>query len=100
MAEPLDEKKRNPPKVRTAIQNGGLPACLTVKELAARWRCRTDRVRAMIAVGSVQAINLAGRTLIPPEAIRQAEAGPLAVKPRKQRRRETIDPEVIRLLDL
>ena len=80
------------------MPNEPLP-CLTVRELARRWRCRPAKVRSMVRRGLLEAIQLSGRVRILPEAIREAEHGPLAVRPRKVRqRREKIDPEIAALL--
>ena len=74
--------------------------CLTQRELARRWRVRLAVVRAMIRRGTLPAITIAGRLRITPEAIRQAEAGPLAVKPPKPKRREAESAEVRQLLGI
>jgi hypothetical protein len=52
----------------------------------------------MIRTGTLPAITINGKARITPEAVRAAEAGPLAVRPRRTRRRETVPPEVVRLL--
>jgi excisionase family DNA binding protein len=70
---------------------------LTPRELAARWRCRVKTVRAMIRRGELTAICLAGRVRILPEAIAAAEAGPLAVRPIRQKT-ETVPKEIAELL--
>lgn len=72
---------------------------LTPRELAVRWRCRVQVIRRMIRAGTLPAIQFAGRVRITPEAIAQAEAGPLAVKPRPRRRAERVDPEIARILE-
>jgi excisionase family DNA binding protein len=76
-----------------------LDRCLTVSELAQRWRCRVATVRAMVKSGSLAAIRINGTVRIAPEAIREAEQGSLAVRTPRRRRRETIDPEIQRLLE-
>jgi hypothetical protein len=73
--------------------------CLTPRELARRWRVRPAKVRAMIRAGTLPAITIDGRTRVTPEAVASAEAGPLAVRPRRTRRREAVPAEVARLLD-
>ena len=75
-----------------------LVRCLTPKELARRWRCRTARVRVMIRLGILRAIEIDGRVRITPEAIANAEHGPLAVRVAKRRRREFIAPEIVKML--
>jgi excisionase family DNA binding protein len=72
--------------------------CLTPRELAQRWRCRPAAVRGLIRRGVLPAIQLGGRVRVPPEAIRQAEQGLLAVRPRAGRRQERVDPEIAALL--
>jgi excisionase family DNA binding protein len=73
--------------------------CLTPKELARRWRCRVTRVRAMVRTGQLPAITIGGRTRITPEAVTDLERGPLAVRPRQQRKREMIPKEVLAMLE-
>jgi excisionase family DNA binding protein len=72
----------------------------TVRELAARWRCRPARVRQMIRAGTLPAIQIGRGVRIVPEAVRQAEQGPLAVRriARRRRPRETFPAEVLRVL--
>lgn len=76
-----------------------LARCLTPRELAHRWRCRTQAVRAMIRTGKLGAIVIGGRMKIAPEEIVRLETGPLAVRPRQRKRREMIPKEVRELLD-
>lgn len=76
-----------------------IPHSLTPKELARRWRCRPAMVRAMVRSGALPALMIGGRVKITPESICRAESGPLAVRPARRRKRETIPPEVQRLLD-
>jgi len=77
--------------------------CLTVRELARRWRVREAKVKEMIRKGLLQAIDL-GRKFgasvrITPEAIREAERG-LAVKPKvKKRRQERIPPHIEAMME-
>jgi hypothetical protein len=52
----------------------------------------------MIQRGTLPAFEIDGRARIAPEAIRQAEAGTLAVRVVKRRRRETVPREVAELL--
>jgi hypothetical protein len=73
--------------------------CLTVREFAARWRCRPDWVRDMIRGLHLAAIRFGGRARVLPEAIAAAEGGQLAVKPVMRRLSETVSEEVRRLLD-
>lgn len=70
----------------------------TPREVARRWRCRVTVVRGMIRAGTLAAIQIGGRTRVTPEAIYQAEAGPLAVRPKAKRRRETVPREIAELL--
>ena len=72
---------------------------LRLKEIAARWRCRVEFVKAMIRRGELAAFTIQGRVRVSPEAVVAAERGPLAVKPRKPRTRTTIPAEVVKLLD-
>ena len=72
--------------------------CLSVREVSRRWRCRVSTVRAMVRSGALPAIVISGRVKIPPESITAAERGLLAVRPRKQRQKQTIDKEVATLL--
>ena len=75
-----------------------LQRCLTPRELAARWRCRVTTVRAMIRGGELPAIQIAGHVRVVPEAIATAEAGSLAVKPARRRKRETVPREIQEML--
>jgi excisionase family DNA binding protein len=75
-----------------------LSRSLTPRELASRWRCRVTVVRGLIRAGTMPAIRIGGRIRITPEAIRRAESGPLAVRPVGKRRRESIPPEIVKLL--
>ena len=65
----------------------------TPPQLARRWRCSPDRIRAMIAAGELDAFNLAPRGQrpqyrIPPEAVRSFErARAVAFTPEPVRRR-------------
>lgn len=77
-----------------------LARCLTIRELAKRWRCRPATIRQMVRLGTLQAITITGSIRITPEAIRAAEVGQLAVKPPRRRRAERIDPEIRKLLGL
>src|SRR5262249_35911247 len=72
--------------------------CLTIPELAERWRCRVATVREMVKKGSLPTIKLGGRVRMTPEAISQAEQGSLAVRTPRRRQRERIDPEIKALL--
>jgi excisionase family DNA binding protein len=72
--------------------------CLTVNELAKHWRCRASTIRAMIHRGALPAIQISGTVRITPKAIRDAERGPLAVRPRRRRKREQIDPEIAEIM--
>jgi hypothetical protein len=72
--------------------------CLFVQELAQRWRTRVGRIRDMIRAGQLNAITIAGRIRVTPEAVRQAEAFALAVRPKVRRRREVFPAEVSRAL--
>jgi excisionase family DNA binding protein len=72
--------------------------CLTVRELARRWRCRPSTIRSMVRRGVLPAMQLNGRVRITPEAIRAAETGPLAVSPIRRRRVGKVDPEIAKLL--
>lgn len=76
-----------------------IPRSLTPAELSRRWRCRTSTIRRLIRTGAIPAIQIVGRTRITPEAIHEAEKGPLAVKPTaKKRQRDRIPAEVAELL--
>jgi hypothetical protein len=75
-----------------------LDRCLSLPKLARRWGCRVASVRRMVRDGTLRAISIGGRVRVTPEAIRQAEEGPLAVCPRVRRRREGIDPEIVAIL--
>jgi hypothetical protein len=55
-------------------------------------------IRSMIRTGVLPAIVLNGRPRITPEAVREAEWGPLAVRPRWTKRREKIDGEIEEIL--
>jgi excisionase family DNA binding protein len=68
--------------------------CLTVNELAKRWRCRASTIRAMVHRGALPAIQISGTVRITPDAIRAAERGPLAVRPRRGRKQERVDLEI------
>lgn len=76
-----------------------LSQCLTPRELAARWRVRTATVRQLIRRGALAAIQIGRGVKILPESIRDAESGPLAVRPRKRRMRvEKLDAEIEAIL--
>src|SRR5262249_32434948 len=81
---------------RVAVKPG--PRCLTIREVAVRWRTRPARVRAMVATGELPAILVGTAVRITPEALAQAEQG-MTVRPAKRRRRETIPPEVLAILN-
>jgi hypothetical protein len=53
----------------------------------------------MIRSGTLAAIRIGDAVRVTPEAVRECEAGVLAVKPKRKRRRELIPAEVIRMLD-
>jgi excisionase family DNA binding protein len=75
--------------------------CLTVGEVAARWRCRPATVRELVRSGKLPAIQIGGRVRIAPEAVREVEQGTLAVRPaRPRRRKERVPAEVARALGL
>jgi excisionase family DNA binding protein len=75
------------------------PRCLTIPELAVRWRCRISTIRRMVRDGRVAAIQLPGGGIrISPAAICQAEEGTLAVRPRTRARREAVDQRVLVML--
>ena len=65
--------------------------CYTVRELAARWRCRPATVARLIRMGALPAIALPGSRgpRITPEAVQQYEAGHPATpaRPAKRQRR-------------
>lgn len=54
----------------------------------------------MIRAGTLPTIAINGRPRITPEAVACAEAGPLAVRPRRRRKVETIPEEVREMLDV
>jgi excisionase family DNA binding protein len=72
---------------------------LTVRELSRRWRCRAGTVRMMVRQGVLPAFRLGRGIRIAPEAIRAAETGPLAVRPRRRRHPERIDADIVALLE-
>jgi hypothetical protein len=72
--------------------------CLSPHELARRWRCRVGKVRVMVKRGLLAAIEINGRVRILPEAVAQAEAGTLAVRPRQAKKREKISAEALEML--
>lgn len=76
---------------------------LSVRELAAYWRVSTRKIRALVKRGLLQAIDLGtvGRTQlrITPSAIAECERRLAVRAAAPRRRRETIDPEIARLLD-
>jgi hypothetical protein len=73
--------------------------CLTPNELARRWRTRPAKIRRMIRNGSLPAIAIDGRPRVTPEAILEAERGPMAVRPVRRAKRLTIPPEVAAMLE-
>jgi len=76
-----------------------VPHSLTPRELARRWRTSPGKVKAMIRAGRLAAIEIVpGRPRVTPEAIAAAEAGPLAVRPRQQKRREEIPAHILAML--
>jgi len=76
-----------------------LDHCLTPVELSKRWRCRMATVRSMIRSGNLHAILINGRLRVTPEAIAEAERGPIAARVVKRRpHREKIPDEVVILL--
>jgi hypothetical protein len=75
-----------------------LDRCLSLPKLARRWGCRVSFVRGMVRNGTLRAIDIHGRLKVTPEAVHEAEAGPLAVRRKARARRETIDPRVMALL--
>jgi hypothetical protein len=80
-----------------------LTSALSVRELARRWRVAPKKIRIFIRRGVLQAFDVGfGRPelRIPPEAIREAEQGRLAVKqPAKRRQRHDVDPAIVALLE-
>lgn len=88
---------------KQAASEAAGPRCLSVCQLAKRWAVSPKKIRAMIRRGALQAIDLgfARRQLrITPEAVQEAESR-MAVRkptPRRRRRDDGIDPEVLRLL--
>ncbi|MBM4073019.1 MAG: helix-turn-helix domain-containing protein [Planctomycetes bacterium] len=90
------------PSVRADTTTTADP-CLTVRQVAARWRVAPRKVRDLIRRGLLSAFMLPGdrrrQVRIAPEAVAAMEkqAAVLPVKPRRRREAE-IDPEVERLL--
>jgi hypothetical protein len=84
------------------VPDAALDRCLSVRELAKRWRVAPKKVRLLIRRGTLNAFDVGfGRTelRIPPEAIQVAEQSRLAVKPRpKRRQRLDLDPEIAAIL--
>lgn len=81
-----------------------LDRALSVRQLAHRWAVSPKKIRMMIRRRLLRAIDLGvGRSQlrITPEAIAEAEAR-LAVAPvtPKRRRRDLIDPEIAKLLEV
>ncbi len=52
----------------------------------------------MVKRGLLAAIEINGRVRILPEAVAQAEAGTLAVRPRQAKKREKISAEALEML--
>lgn len=75
-----------------------VPRYLTPCELAARWRCRVSRIRAMVKAGELPAIRIGKAVRITPEAVAEAETKLLAVRPVKRQKREAIPKEVADIL--
>jgi hypothetical protein len=80
-----------------------LDRALGVRQLARRWKVAPKKIRTFIRRGVLQAFDVGlGRPelRIPPEAIREAEQGRLAVKqPPRRRRRQDVDPVIAALLE-
>ncbi|OAI54008.1 hypothetical protein AYO44_03760 [Planctomycetaceae bacterium SCGC AG-212-F19] len=79
--------------------------CLSVRQVAAHWRCSPRKVRALIRRGLLQAFDLGmgGRKQlrIAPEAIRACEMllSPPAPAPKRRRQPDGISETVRALLD-
>jgi hypothetical protein len=75
---------------------------LSVRQLARRWKVAPKKIRMFIRRGVLHAFDVGfGRSelRIPPEAIREAEQGRLAVRqPARRRRRQDVDPAIAALL--
>jgi hypothetical protein len=80
-----------------------LDRALSVRQLARRWKVAPKKIRTFIRRGVLQAFDVGfGRPelRIPPEAIREAEQGRLAVRqPAKRRKRDDIDAQIVALLE-
>lgn len=81
-----------------------LEPCYTVADVAQRWRCRPSLVRKLMQAGRLKFIELPDRrrgkkVRITPEALRQAELGPMSGQPTPDRQpRETFSREVLELM--
>jgi Helix-turn-helix domain len=84
------------------LEGEALAPSFSVRQLAKRWRTSPKRVRQMIKRGTLSAFDIGNKRKalrIPPEAVRAAEQGALAVRPKaKARRREQIDAAIVALL--
>jgi hypothetical protein len=87
--------------VSPTLAHATLPAGLTVRDVARRYRVGEDKVRGWIARGELAAVNTAAvlcgkpRWVILPEALavfeRRRAGGPVPTPPRRRRRRAQID---------
>jgi hypothetical protein len=75
---------------------------MSVRQLAAYWRCSPKRVRDLVRHGIVKAFVVGRSVRVAPEAVREAEqmlAARPAGKRRKRRDADAIAPEVAKLLE-
>jgi excisionase family DNA binding protein len=79
-----------------------LTRCLSVRQLAAYWRCSPARVRKLVRRGVLRAFLVGRAVRIPPDAVREAErilAAPVTCGRRKRPGHRGILWEIAELLD-